>query len=300
MPPIKHLVISGGGTLGFQFLGALKKLNQEKYWNITDIESIYSTSIGSLIAVFLCLNYDWETLLKYVIERPWQEAFKIKASQIIDSYYKKGLYDTKLAEIICKPLFEAKDLTLSTTLKDLYEYSKIDLHIFTFNINNFETVELSHSLFPELTIVQAITMSCGLPGIFMPTMIDDCCYIDGGVMANYPINYCLRDHSVEEEILAFNSSFDNRTNNGSKYIKVNNETSLLEYIMCISLNSMVYISDSIEKKTINNTITLNLETNPLTLDSIKLFLSSQEIRKEGLQNGEKIAEIYLQGTSVNV
>ena len=90
---IKHLVISGGGPLGFRSLGTLEKLSIEKFWNIDDTESIYGTSIGSIIGAFICLKYDWETLKKYIIERPWHEVLKVNAKQIFDSYYNKGLFD---------------------------------------------------------------------------------------------------------------------------------------------------------------------------------------------------------------
>ena len=59
---IYHLVISGGGPLGLRYLGALQYLEKNGYWSLSNIESIYATSIGSIIAVFLCLNFDWETL----------------------------------------------------------------------------------------------------------------------------------------------------------------------------------------------------------------------------------------------
>ena len=101
---IKHLVISGGGPLGLRYLGALEKLEREKFWNFDTIESIYGTSVGSIIGAFICLKYDWDTLNKYIIERPWHEAFKVNPKQIFDSYYNKGLFDKKLAEIIFKPL----------------------------------------------------------------------------------------------------------------------------------------------------------------------------------------------------
>jgi predicted acylesterase/phospholipase RssA len=120
--PIKHLVISGGGPLGFRYLGALQKLEIDGFWRFDDIETIYGTSIGAIIGTFICLKYDWETLNKYIIERPWHDAFKVNPKQIFDSYYNKGLFDKKLAEIIFKPLLEAKDLTLNITLKEFYEY----------------------------------------------------------------------------------------------------------------------------------------------------------------------------------
>ena len=68
--PIKHLVLSGGGPIGISFLGALEYLSNEKYINIDEIETIYATSIGTVMSTILCLNYDWPTINKYIIERP--------------------------------------------------------------------------------------------------------------------------------------------------------------------------------------------------------------------------------------
>ena len=84
---IKHLVISGGGPLGLRYLGALEKLEKEGFWNFDNIESIYGTSIGSIIGAFICLKYDWATLNTYIIDRPWHDAFKVNVKQIYDSYY---------------------------------------------------------------------------------------------------------------------------------------------------------------------------------------------------------------------
>ena len=289
---IKHLVISGGGPLGFRYLGSLEKLEQEGFWNINNIESIYGTSIGSIIGAFICLKYDWETLNKYIIERPWHDAFKVNPKQIFDSYYNKGLFDKKLAEIIFKPLLEAKDLSLNITLKDFYEYSNIDLHIFTFELHKFETIELSHTTNPDLSLLQALTMSSSLPGIFMPTIIENCCYIDGGVMCNYPLNQCLRDHTNKNEILGIKSSFNNKTENFAN-VEVTTESSLLEYVICMSINSMNYIRDSVKMEHIDNTVRCFVNKNPLTLDSIQESVKNQELRRNLIKMGEEDALEFL-------
>ena len=289
---IKHLVISGGGPLGFRYLGSLEKLEQEGFWNINNIESIYGTSIGSIIGAFICLKYDWETLNKYIIERPWHDAFKVNPKQIFDSYYNKGLFDKKLAEIIFKPLLEAKDLSLNITLKEFYEYSNIDLHIFTFELHKFETIELSHTTNPDLSLLQALTMSSSLPGIFMPTIIENCCYIDGGVMCNYPLNQCLRDHTNKNEILGIKSSFNNKTENFAN-VEVTTESSLLEYVICMSINSMNYIRDSVKLDNIDNTVRCFVNKNPLTLDSIQESIKNQELRRNLIKMGEEDALEFL-------
>lgn len=289
---IKHLVISGGGPLGLRYLGALEKLEQENFWKIDEIESIYGTSVGSIIGAFICLKYDWETLNKYIIERPWHDVFKVNAKQIFDSYYNKGLFDKKLAEIIFKPLLQAKDLKLDITLKEFYEFSKIDLHIFTFELNKFETVEMSHNTHPDICLLQALTMSSALPGIFMPTIIDNKCYVDGGVMCNYPLNQCLRDHPNKVEILGIKSAFD-KVSDKFKNVEVSQETSLLEYVICLTINSMNFIRDTVKIENIENTVRCYVTDNPLTLDFIQESISSQELRRKWIKEGEEDALQFL-------
>lgn len=285
---INHLVISGGGPLGLRYLGALEKLEKEGIWKLENIKSIYGTSIGSIIGAFICLNYDWETLNTYIIERPWQDAFKVTAKQIFNSYYNKGLFDKKLAEIIFKPLLEAKDLNINVTLQQFYEFSKIDLHIFTFELNKFETVELSHTTHPELSLLQALTMSSSLPGIFMPTIIDNKCYIDGGVMCNYPLNQCLRDHTNKDEILGV--KFLRDIKNGTfKNVEVTTESSLLEYVICSTINSMNFIRDTVKIENIDNTVICYILENPLTLDFIQEVIRNKELRREWIEMGEEDA-----------
>lgn len=290
---IKHLVISGGGPLGLRYLGAIEKLEKEGIWKIDNIESIYGTSIGSVLAAFICLNYDWETLNKYLIDRPWHDAFKITARQILDSYYNKGLFDKKLAEIIFKPLLEAKDLSVNITLKEFYEFSKIDLHIFTFELNKFETLELSHTTHPELSLLQALTMSSALPGLFMPTIIDNKCFIDGGVMCNYPLNYCLKHHINEDEILGIKFS-RNENDDVFKNVEVTKESSLLEYIMCSTLNTINFIRDTVKIEDIDNTVICYISENPLTLDLFQKMITNKELRQKWITMGEEDAVQFIE------
>jgi len=290
---IKHLVISGGGPLGLRYLGALEKLEKEGYWNFDNIESIYATSIGSIIGTFICLKYDWETLNKYIIERPWHDAFKVNAKQIFDSYYNKGLFDKKLAEIIFKPLLQAKDLNLDITLKEFYNFSKIDLHIFTFELNKFETIELSHYSHPDLYLLDALTMSSALPGIFMPTIIDNKCYVDGGVMCNFPINQCIRDHTNKEEILGIKSAYNKEYDN-YKNVEVTNDSSLLEYVICLSINAMNFIRDTVKLEKIDNIVKCYVSENPLTLDFIQESIRNQELRRQWIQKGEEDAIQFIE------
>jgi len=291
---IKHLVISGGGPMGLRYLGVLQTLHNKNFWNIDDIESIYSTSIGTFIATFFCLKYDYETLNTYIFDRPWYESIKLTPKQLFESYYNKGLFDRKIIEIVFNPLFKAKDLNINITLQDFYNYSNIDLHIFSFDVNSFKTVEFSHSTHPNIELIDAITMSSSLPGLFVPYLRDGCCYIDGGVLCNYPINECIRDHPNEEECLGVNVCYVPSNEKSTMNSIIDENSSLLDYIISISVNSMYYIRNSIKTHDIPNFVNCDINFNPLSIELIISILKEKSVREEWFKQGEIDANIFLE------
>ena len=117
---IKHLVISGGGPIMLQILSAIQELERKEYLNMKNIESIYGTSAGAIVAVMISLKFDWDTINDYIIKRPWHDVFPIKVQNIFDAYTKKGIFDIKNVEKCFKPLFDAKDIPLDISMKDFF------------------------------------------------------------------------------------------------------------------------------------------------------------------------------------
>ena len=290
--PIKHLVIAGGGPIGLQFLGALEHLHEQHFWEFENIESIYATSIGTLIGAFICLKYDWITLNTYIIDRPWHDAFKLNGKQIFDAFYNKGLYDKKIIEITFKPLLEAKDLSLQITLKEFYEYSNIEFHLYAFELNKFVVADISYKTHPDLLLVEAIFMSSALPGVFIPTILDGGCYIDGGVMANYPLTYCLKDHPICDEILGVTFFRDYEKIDTNNNI-VTEESSVIDLSIGFFINAMNYIYKNIKRDTIKNQIECLNEDNFLTMDVIQKSINSTDMRRDWINKGINDAIIFL-------
>lgn len=290
---IKHIVISGGGPLGFQYLGALQKLEKENFWKIENIESIYGTSVGAMIGTFICLKYDWDTLNKYIIERPWHDSIKVNSNQILNYYDKKGIFDNDFFKIIFKSLLEAKDLSVNTTLKELYNFSKIDFHIFSFNLNKFETVDLSHTTHPDYKLLDVLHMSCAVPCLFMPFINNEACYIDGGIKHNFPINYCLKDHPNKDEVLGIKINYKTEDGKPLKPI-VKPESSLLDFISAFTINAMLYIRETIRDENIKNQVICYFDNNPLNLDFFIEIFSNSELRRKLLETGEQDALDFLE------
>ena len=166
--PIKHLVFSGGGPTMVQTLGSVQHLEENGFIKIEEIETIYGTSAGALVGTLLCLNFDWTTVNDYIIKRPWQDVFKIQVQNILDAYTKKGVFDITVIEKWLKPLFEAKDLSLAITMKEFFEYSRVELHFFTFEVNDFQLHDVSYLTFPDLLLTQALLMTCSIPFLITP------------------------------------------------------------------------------------------------------------------------------------
>ena len=117
---IKHLVFGGGGAGGYAIYGVIKHLAENNFWNIENIKSIYSTSIGGLIGIYTSLKYDWNIIDDYLIKRPWNKVINIKPINIINMWNEKGMLNEDVIKLILKPLLEAKDLDENITLKELF------------------------------------------------------------------------------------------------------------------------------------------------------------------------------------
>ena len=229
--PIKHLVISGGGPTLVQALGAIQYVEQQKFIDLSNIETIYGTSAGAILGTLICLKFDWETINDYIIKRPWHEVFPINIQKIFDAYTKKGIFDIKTIEKIFKPLFSAKDLSLDISLQDFYEYSKIELHFFAFDINDFKIEDISYKTHPNISVIMALQMTCSLPVLVAPVCIDNKCYIDGGIVCNYPLNKCLELYN-QDEILGIKNQYDKNDSN-----RVDSNSTMLDFLFtpCIHI-----------------------------------------------------------------
>lgn len=288
MPLIKHLVVSGGGPTMIQTLGSIQHLEENKFIDINIIETIYGTSAGAIIGVLICLKFDWITLHDYIIKRPWHEVFPIKVQNIFDAYTKKGIFDEKTIIKCFKPLFDAKDISLNISLKEFFEYSKIELHMFSFEVNAFQIEDISYLTHPGLSLITAIQMSCALPVLMTPICTEGKCYIDGGITCNYPLKYCIESANKNiEEILGFKNQYDDHNKN-----QIDSNSTLLEFIM----NFLFKIIHSISSNNmIQTSITYEVlcNTNFLSINTLKSALNTIEVRENLYMSGIEYAKTFL-------
>lgn len=284
---IKHLVLSGGGQTMLQTLGVIQELEKNNFIKRENIQTIYATSAGAVVAILLSFHFDWDTINDFMIKRPWQDVFPINVQSIFDAYTNKGIFTQTVFEKFMKPLLDAKDLSLEITLKEFYEYSNIEIHFFTFELNKFEIEDISYLSYPELSLLKALQMTCAIPVLVTPVCIENKCYIDGGMICNYPLSHCVETNKDINEILGIKNKYDVSVINND----INSESNLLDFIMSFFFKLIYSFSTTNKQQKIPNEILCNASV--MSIQTLKSAIYSIEIRKELLENGIETAREYM-------
>lgn len=288
---IKHIVVSGGSIWGFSAFGMLYQAITTGFLNMDDVKTIHSTSAGSIISVMLSLKIDHNLLKEYLIQRPWETVCKKNRCSVLEIFENRGVINNTFFENMFSPLLKSVDLDVSTTMLDLYNYNGIEIHIFVTELNKYELIDMSYKTHPEWRIVDAIHSSCCIPLIFSPIIKDDCCYIDGGFLLNYPISKCLENLDNQnqnqnqnvDEILGISLANYKIGENDQEIIRENSNVIDL-------LNSIVYktIHNMKIHTNINNIIIpyeMREYAQPVSLDDAFAVLYNKEERQKLVEFG---------------
>jgi predicted acylesterase/phospholipase RssA len=289
---IKHIVICGGGPTGLLSYGAAKHLAQHGFWSRANIETIYGTSIGALIGAMLCLKHDWDTLDDYIIKRPWEKVV-VDSLEMFELFSCKGMSKPKLLDDIMRPLLESEDLSLATTLAEFHAYSGISLHVFTVELNTFQKVQLSHATHPDLPLMEAIKMSACMPMLFQPIIRNDCCYIDGGVMVNYPLHECLQDTQCRDvEVLGLKNQWNNPNE------RIGDQSSLVDYMRLINLQLVRRVNGAAPNHCIPNEVVCHVKPGVTPAEWFSI-LSDAGQRLAWIEDGVAFAREFLSNHAAN-
>jgi len=229
---IRHIVISGGGTMGFAYYGILQESNKQRLWDIDHIQTIYGTSIGAILATILCLRYDWNTLDDYFIKRPWEKVFHYDLHTLFSCVQNNGIFTRTVTEQILKPLLLGKDILPTVTMAEFFQKTGIELHVMVTNVNVFEPVDVSYKTHPDWSLVDAVHSSCAIPVLFKPICVDGIMYCDGGFCVNYPLKQCIENGANPDHVFGIqNTGIDNEEIDTTMF-------SLFDYIIHL-LNKML-------------------------------------------------------------
>ena len=183
---------------------------------------------------------------------------------------------------IFTPLLSLKEIDENVTLKEFYEITKKDIHIFTSEVNSFKSIDLNHKTHPDWKLLDAAYASCCVPLIFEPIIDGSCCYIDGGMLQDFPINEAMEKYD-ENEIFAIKKY-------GKEIQNIYSDTNLIDFVNIMFVKSLKKILNS-QKKMVPNTIFI--QDNQVSLEEILNITSSMELRTQSIQKGITIFDEFL-------
>jgi len=282
--PIKHIVLEGGAYLGISTLGALSMLQKEDFYDINQIQTIYGSSIGAVIGGLLCLKLEWKVLLEYIRDRPWYKILKFSPDQLFTMAANKGIFDSSFFYKTFNNLLQSKDLNNDISMKELYEYSKIELHVITTKLNDFTIVDISHKTHPDLKFIQAVYQSSTIPILFQPSWYGTSYFLDGGLINNYPIDLCLKNGAQAEEILGVKYN----TLKSSKIL--GKDDGFLDYLLHLFRK---LFSKQQKEHEINLKNQLIIPCDTINLTECQKILQDSSLRAKYLEDGEKAAQTFL-------
>lgn len=282
---IKHIVFSGGGPSFIHMMGAVQHLEENKFIDLKNIKSIYGTSAGAILGVLLCMDFDWESIRDYIIKRPWQDVFPVRVQNIFDAYTKKGLFDVKAFEKTFKPLLDAKDINIDITLEEFYKFSNIEIHMFSLEINEYKVHDISYLTHPKLSLISAIQMTCAIPVLITPVCIKDACFVDGGFLCNYPVNYCIESGKLPDEILGFKNNYDIKRTN------INSGSSILDFLMKFIFNTIYSINTDADQQSLKSEIVCDVSC--ISVSVLKTAVTNIDVRRDLFNRGIKTATDFL-------
>ena len=174
-------------------------------------------------------------------------------------------------------------------MKEFYDFNGIDIHIYATEINGYRMEKecVSHKSHPNLPVVDALAMSMAYPFAFTPVFVDDKCYIDGGLLNNYPLRDCIEETKCsDDEILSFKNIWV------LEECKVSEESNVFDFLLVILRKMKREIDTEDAQGEIKNTVRCLIED----LDGMPSWmnaLSTQELRKKLIERGEHQANIFL-------
>jgi len=281
---IKNLVISGGAYKGFYTLGVIKHLINKKYLQQENIENVYGTSAGSIIALLLCLKLDWNDITEYSINRPWEKEIKFDSNKILETFKNQGYFGGEFFINIFSGLFHNAKLSKEITFKELFEYSNIKLNIYTVNLTNWELEVLNYEKTPDLKVLQGIHMSCSIPFVFQPVFYNNCIYGDGGIINPFPIDKCIDENKNKDEILSIRII--------DKELEQLSESSNIFYYGFYLLFKLIVENYKNKNKNLikNEIIIPGIQLN---IKDAKEIIYTKENRRKLIEQGENYARIFL-------
>ena len=174
----RHIILSGGGTKGFAYIGLTKILKEYKIYD--KLETIMGFSVGSIFSIALLLKLSYQELTDIVLESNFfKSLINIETNDVLNFTHNKGLINGDKIKKFIKEMIKTKTDKEDLTFLESYQLTNITLGISVTNLTTKQLNMITYKTDPELSIADAVVMSCSIPLLFEPYKYNNCLYVDG-------------------------------------------------------------------------------------------------------------------------
>jgi predicted acylesterase/phospholipase RssA len=253
-PKYENLVLSGGSIKSISQVGAIKKLIDEKLLDLSKLKSLAGTSAGSLIGLLIVLGFNIDEIWNFIY---YLDMGNMVKPDILLFLRKCGVETGQIIYNLIEEILTKKTGTKHINFRQLYEITNIHFIVVGSCLTTKEAVYYDHVNTPNFKVSMAIRISISIPGFFIPIIIDNKKYVDGGLLNNYPMN--LFEDRMEETIGILNC---NEYNTDYRYPE--------EYFMAIMNLFMYNYYEKTSRQYANNTIYINKSIDGISMISFNL------------------------------
>ena len=201
-------------------------------------------------------------------------------------YNTHGLYGLKEFTETLRPALQGKDISTNVTFQEFYDKTGVEIHFMVTEMNKFQVVDFSYKTHPNQSLVEACYMSCCYPFGFAPIYRDGCCYLDGGIINEYPVNECIRDQKCSSaEILGVKILWEKNP------AKLTDKSSLLQFIYTFFNQMSGNIHKNSETKPIPNEVVCVSKV--FSVKDWMNWVKDENYRRELVLRGETFANVFL-------
>jgi NTE family protein len=206
--PYKNLVLEGGGIRGMAYGGALTVLEQKGV--LQQIERVGGTSAGSIAGLLVSLGYTAKEI-DSTMRAVQVEQFNDGNGGLLGKYKRAkryyGIYKGDVFEAWLEYMVERQTGNPLTSFAQLDSLAAANKRFKSFqcvgtNLTKQQLQVFSSAATPNMPLKTAVRISCSIPFFYEPVLLDSSfaevnnpakgqrydIYVDGGIMANYPIN----------------------------------------------------------------------------------------------------------------
>ncbi|QJD81016.1 patatin-like phospholipase family protein [Spirosoma rhododendri] len=217
----RNLVFEGGGVRGIAYAGALNVLEQRGI--LASVERVGGTSVGAITALLLAVGYNTGEIRSLLSDLKIQQFndgrwFFLGGFHRLNrryGWYRGDRFERWVETVIVRKMNQP-DLTFADLhQRHLADASVKDLYVTGTNLTTQKIVVFSHEQTPDMPLKTAIRISMSVPMYFGAVLLDDQnqvvtkpkkgqdyqVMVDGGILANYPLNLFDTDNKPNLETL---------------------------------------------------------------------------------------------------